>query len=296
MNAPIEWSTLIDAQQAQVKQHPIFNGIAKVLSITGKISPTLTGKWLNSLWFTPQAMPIKKEDKAWIDNASTEWIQYKGRPVPVYRWGIGPAILCVHGWGGHSGQFTPLMQKLVEEGFQVIAFDAPAHGQAQGKRTDLTEFSDLVSLIIRGENNPIHIIAHSMGGVASIDAINRGSSALSITLIGTPLSLDYIIQVTQSQMRLDSTIIDAHKQLMSKKYGNDVWKRFDLLQTPTEFTAPLLLIYDKDDTQILFEVSQSLQQHWPNAKRIETEGLGHNRLLRNDKVIADLHHFLTHST
>lgn len=296
MNAPVEWSTLIDAQQAQVKQHPIFNGIAKVLSIAGRISPTLTGKWLNSLWFTPQPIPLKKDDKAWIDKANTEWIQYKGQRVPIYRWGTGPAILCVHGWGGHSGQFTPLMQKLVDEGYQVIAFDAPAHGQSEGKRTDLTEFSDLVSLIIQGENNPIHIVAHSMGGVASIDAISKGTPVLSLTLIGTPLSLSYIIQVTQSQMRLDTKIIDAHKHLMSKKYGDNVWDRFDLLQTPKDFTAPLLLIYDKDDTQILFEVSQSLQQHWPQATSIETEGLGHNRLLRNDNVISDLHHFLKHST
>jgi len=296
MNTPVEWSTLIDAQQAQVEQHPIFKGVAKVLSITGKISPTLTGKWLNSLWFKPQPMPLKPDDREWLEKAKIEWIHYKDQRVPIYRWGNGPAVLCVHGWGGHSGQFTPLIKKLVDEGYQVIAFDAPAHGQAEGKRTDLTEFSDLVEIIIRGENSPIHIIAHSMGGVASIDAINRGSATLSLTLIGTPLSLNYIINVTQSQMRLDRKIIDAHKHLMSKDYGNDVWDRFDLLQTPKEFGIPLLLIYDKDDTQILFEVSQSLRQHWPKAEHFDTQGLGHNRLVRDNDVGTKIQRFLSTQT
>lgn len=296
MNPTTEWSSLIAQQQAQVQQHPVFTLIAKTLSLTGKVAPNLSGKWFNKLWFKPQSMPIKSDDKSWLTSASTEWITYKQQKIPVYRWGKGPAVLCVHGWGGHSGQFTPMIKTLVDKGFQVIAFDGPAHGQAEGQRTDLTEFSDLIEILIRTEKEPVHIVAHSMGGIASVDVLNRGVPALSLTLIGTPLSLNYILEVTQAQMGLSNKIMNAHKRLMEKKYGSDVWQRYNLLESRNNFSAPLLLVYDQHDTQVLYQVSNALQQHWPHNQSITTEGLGHNRLLRNDGVISGLLRFLTHST
>ncbi|OUS00592.1 hypothetical protein A9Q81_10425 [Gammaproteobacteria bacterium 42_54_T18] len=296
MSPSIEWSDLITTQQSQIQQHPVFNAISKVLSLMGSVSPALSGKWLNSLWFKPQSMPLKEEDKSWLNTANTEWMTFNDKEIPIYRWGEGAAILCVHGWGGHSGQFTPMIKALVKKGFQVIAFDAPAHGAATGKRTDLTEFSGIIECIIQKEKSPVHIIAHSMGGVASVDVINRGFPALSLTLMGTPLSLEYIVKVTQVQMALGSNIMNAHKRLMETKFGRGVWQRFDLLKSNKELATPLMLVYDKDDTQIVFEVSGSLQRHWAHARSIITEGLGHNRLLRDEKTISGVLDFLHHST
>ena len=296
MNTSIEWSDLITQQQSNVQQHPVFNAISKVLSLTGSVSPTLSGKWLNSLWFKPQSMPLKKEDKSWLSTANTEWVPFNDMEIPVYRWGKGPSILCVHGWGGHSGQFTPMMKELVKKGFQVIAFDAPAHGAAAGKRTDLTEFSAIIECIIQREKSPLHIIAHSMGGVASVDVINRGFPALSLTLMGTPLSLEYIVNLTQVQMALESNVMNAHKRLMETKFGSGVWQRYDLLKSNQDLAAPLMLVYDKDDTQVVFEVSGSLKKHWAHARSILTEGLGHNRLLRDENTIKGILDFLHQST
>ena len=151
MHTSIEWRELISQQQSNVQQHPVFRGVSKALAMMGSVSPALSGKWLNALWFKPQSMPLKKDDEAWLGIAKTEWITFNAIEIPVYRWGEGPSVLCVHGWGGHSGQFTPMMKALVEKGFQVIAFDAPAHGAAAGKRTDLTEFSGIIEQIIKKE-------------------------------------------------------------------------------------------------------------------------------------------------
>jgi len=296
MNPSIEWSDLIATQQSQVKQHPVFNAIAKGLSLIGNVSPALSGKWLNSLWFKPQSMPLKKEDQSWLNAANTEWITFNDKEIPVYRWGEGPAILCVHGWGGHSGQFTPMIKALVKKGFEVIAFDAPAHGAATGKRTDLTEFSAIIECIIQKEKSSLHIIAHSMGGVASVDVINRGFPVLSLTLMGTPLSLEYIVNLTQVQMALGRNVMDEHKRLMETKFGSGVWQRFDLLKSNRKLSTPLMLVYDKDDTQVVFEVSGSLQQHWRHAQSIISEGLGHNRLMRDENTISGVLKFLHQST
>src|SRR5438105_1441963 len=53
--------------------------------------------------------------------------------VAVYRWGKADRrILLVHGWGGKAAQFFSFVGPLLENGFEVIAFDAPAHGLSSG--------------------------------------------------------------------------------------------------------------------------------------------------------------------
>src|SRR6267378_1472357 len=46
--------------------------------------------------------------------------------IIYYRWGSGSKrVLLVHGWGGRAAQFFALIPRLVDAGFEVIAFDAP---------------------------------------------------------------------------------------------------------------------------------------------------------------------------
>jgi pimeloyl-ACP methyl ester carboxylesterase len=53
--------------------------------------------------------------------------------IAVYHWGKGGRrILLVHGWGGKAAQFFSFVGPLLDAGFEVIAFDAPAHGASSG--------------------------------------------------------------------------------------------------------------------------------------------------------------------
>lgn len=39
----------------------------------------------------------------------------------------------VHGWSGRGTQMSKIAEALVEQGYRIISFDAPAHGKADGK-------------------------------------------------------------------------------------------------------------------------------------------------------------------
>lgn len=56
-------------------------------------------------------------------------MQVGGAPVTTYAWGEGPAVLLVHGWSSHTGCMAGFVDPLLERGFRVVAFDAPAHGR-----------------------------------------------------------------------------------------------------------------------------------------------------------------------
>src|SRR5260370_41180864 len=90
--------------------------------------------------------------------------------VAVYRWGkTDRRILLVHGWGGRAAQFFALIPRLLEAGFEVIAFDAPAHGASSGSFASGPAFARAAQNIA---GDAVHgIIAHSLGAAGSAIAL-----------------------------------------------------------------------------------------------------------------------------
>ena len=41
---------------------------------------------------------------------------------------VVPGVLFLHGWGGSPFDFKDMIAALVSAGYEVITFDAPAHG------------------------------------------------------------------------------------------------------------------------------------------------------------------------
>ena len=50
--------------------------------------------------------------------------------IVAEKWGSGPVVYLVHGWGGRRGQLDPFVAPLVQSGHTVVAFDAPSHGDS----------------------------------------------------------------------------------------------------------------------------------------------------------------------
>ena len=49
--------------------------------------------------------------------------------------------------------------------------------------------------------------------------------------------------------------------------------------------TPLLVIHDQNDKEVPWQVGKSVADAWPGAELILTQGLGHQRILRNEAVI-----------
>ena len=84
--------------------------------------------------------------------------------MAVTTWGeSGPAVLLMHGWGGARAQMTGFVEPLLSAGYRVVAYDQPAHGESDGKMTNLLEIAPTMDLIKETEGNFDAIIAHSFG-------------------------------------------------------------------------------------------------------------------------------------
>ena len=71
------------------------------------------------------------------------------------------------------------------------------------------------------------------------------------------------------------------------KYGKD-WQNIFV----SDFKVPTLIIHDKDDEEISIEDARLLQKSWTWAKLIETNGLGHRRILYDKHVIRKVLDFI----
>ena len=70
---------------------------------------------------------------------------------------------------------TPLIKK----GYEVLAFDAPAHGESTGKTINAVVYKDLV-LIFGSSYGPIDsFVTHSFGGLALVLALEEIPHAAS---------------------------------------------------------------------------------------------------------------------
>lgn len=83
----------------------------------------------------------------------------------------------IHGFCEHAGRYEPLVQALVGGGYEAWSMDYRGHGQADGRRGHVDEFSDyledlqrFVSLIREqvGERR-IFLLGHSLGGLILAD-------------------------------------------------------------------------------------------------------------------------------
>jgi len=256
---------------------------------------------LSKLWFTV----FKSKPKLWITEfwqqaESCIEVELKDKSIPVSLWGQGPLVVMMHGWSGSGVQFRRLIPGLVAAGYQVAAFDAPAHGSNPGKHSHLLEFSDSI-LAIQQQIGPIDtVMAHSLGGMAAVVSAQRGLLARQMILFGPHLDVEKMYQSYSDLLNLNPKLSNRFRDKIGRKMADilgidDVWN----FLTPANLLARSnyqgLLIYDNQDEEIPLEQFEAIKQHWLGCQTLETEDLGHHRILKDESVIESVLAFMDRS-
>jgi len=210
----------------------------------------------------------------------------------VYSWGQGPVILGVHGWAGAGIQFGAWVNPLVDAGYRVVLFDAPAHGRAQGESTNLFEMAEVVARVAASVGRVHGVLAHSIGCIAAARAIADGLKPDYLVMLAPPVSLTAVMDNLGRQLGLSQDVLAVHLQLMEERFGKSVWEQLDLEALSRTLTQRGLMVIDDDDTSISPDESERVFNNWENANVLRTRGLGHHRLLWSpmvvDTVLRDL--------
>lgn len=216
-------------------------------------------------------------------------VEVAGRRVTAERWGSGPVVQLVHGWGGWRQQLGTLVQPLVELGFTVVSHDAPSHGDsapgALGRgRTTMLELAEALAAVADTVGPPTAVVAHSGAAVATLHAMRRPD---------TPLRPARLALVAPSVHTADMLSSFGDRFGVGPRGLADMVARlegrFDFrlaeLDAPRAVTAlgtalpELLVVHDHDDAETPWQGSADLVAAWPGARLISSSGLGHHRVI-----------------
>ncbi|VEP11605.1 putative hydrolase or acyltransferase of alpha/beta superfamily [Hyella patelloides LEGE 07179] len=239
----------------------------------------------------PRKSPSAKEQKL-IEQAEIFSIPSKIADLTAYSWGEGATVLIVHGWGGRGTQFGSFVKPLVDSGYRVLAFDAPAHGKTVGKQTNGFELAEAIATIAAKESPIDTIIAHSLGATSTALALSKEVFARKVVCLASLCWLSSSVKRFAKLAKLSQQAEDELYRLMENKFGKDVWDIVSVDKRVANLSIPALLFHDRADRDCSLRESEAISQAWQNSQLIVTEGLGHNRILRDEQVVQQTVNFI----
>ncbi len=210
--------------------------------------------------------------------------------LATYRWGEGPTVLLVHGWGGHAGRLAHFVSPLTAAGLSVVAFDAPGHGCSDRTLCSLPEIADAIRALTR-EISLFGVVGHSLGATAAALAARDGvvfDHAVFLAPAATPEN--YPGRFGRF-LGMPEEGCDFMKRRLLTRYGIR-WNDVSVASFAHAMKARLLVYHDERDTKVPFREGSAIAAAWPDARLVRLRGVGHHRILKAPEVIAGTVEFL----
>lgn len=278
------------------RKYPIhLQALRALFPLIEKFLPFVAKRIMYRFFFYPLEYPYPDVEVPYIENAESAKFEFEGEKLMLYQWGNLKAkrkILLVHGWAGRATQFWKVIEELKDKDIHIISYDAPGHGNSSGRRSSLPQFARIVTFI--QTKIPFQkIIAHSLGGAASIYAIaNKKVAIEKIVLIGAPTNAQQFLADFVEKFNGDTRSTTYLKQCVKKEFGTEIENFFADHLMPLKNFPKALAIHDKDDSEVHACHLHSLQRNLPELQVFKTKELGHTRILRDDTVIRTVTEFL----
>ena len=268
--------------------------IGRVINGISLISPTLAGKMTYKLMCLPRHRPFKSVDKAFLDTAETSYLFCAETRICVYHWDNptlpdAPKILLAHGWESHSGRWRDYVPALHDAGYSVVAFDAPAHGNSDGKILNGILYGRAITSIV-AQIGPLHaIIGHSMGGTAALIGLTRTNMIppKKVIIMGAPTNIQRITDELCALFALSATAISATYAHIAAFAGRPLTDLILHNNVHNLGHVAAFIMHDTDDDVAPVAEGRLLAANWPGATYLETKGFGH-RFLPPDQAIKEV--------
>ena len=265
---------------------------------TGKIlqfiAPPLATLFAIKLFRTPIRFKTPTRENMMAESAQKKMVLIPElkKEVMVYSYGYSKRkVLLIHGWSGRGTQLFKIADKLLENGFMTISFDAPAHGKSAGKTTMMNEFVK-TALFLEKEFGPFEIaIGHSLGGMTVLNAIKQGLNAKKGIVIGSGDVITDIIKEFVAKIQLKPKMADSIKHQFYKNFGEDI-DNYSASVAAKSVKIPILVIHDTEDAEVPVSCAHHIRQNLEQGEILITNGLGHSRILKDTKVINRIIEFI----
>jgi len=247
------------------------------------------------LFCTPQSRNKKKLPRIFEE---AEKMQFRLDKILItgWRWNHPSErkVLILHGFESSAINFDKYVKPLIKKGYEVLAFDGPAHGRSGGKVVNAPLYKKMI-LEVNKKFGPVKsYMAHSFGGLAvslALEEINH-TDDYRLVLIAPATETKTAIETFFKFLELDDSVRSEFEKTILKKGGlSSSW--YSISRAMKHIKARVLWIHDEDDT--ITPLSDALKlknENYPNIEFVITRGLGHRRIYRDNKVAKSVVDFL----
>jgi pimeloyl-ACP methyl ester carboxylesterase len=262
------------------------------------VSPRKAAEKAFELFCTPLPVRKSKQIPAVFEEAEKISFACQDMTIRGYRWmpeqGNGRKILILHGFSSNAYKFDKYVHPLLKSGFEVLIFDAPAHGMSDGKLINALIYRNTILEAERVFGPFFALIGHSLGGLAASlvfeklpDHLNR-KLVLIAPATETTTALDNFFSVIPVAPNVREIFIGMIKEIS----GEDV-PYFSVSRVARTIQAPVLWIHDTHDSICPVKDVQPVINDAPeNIHFIITEKLGHSGIYKDPKVVKAVIDFL----
>ncbi len=265
--------------------------IGKYFNVLAVFAPRKAAQKAYTLFCTPRrggVLPIQEE---FLRDASYERITVDGMEIQTYRWkGEGPKVLLLHGWESNTYRWRNLIGFLKDARYEILAFDAPAHGHSSGKILNVIRYTACTRSVVE-RYQPDYIIGHSMGGLTAVYHQYRHpeNSLKKIVTIGSPSDLEDLMLQYQKILNFNGQVLTALDLYFKELFGFGI-RDFSTAKYAIDLDIKGLLIHDELDTIAPFRASEKVHRNWKGSKLVRTKGYGHS--MHQDYVSEQIMDFL----
>lgn len=250
------------------------------------VAPVFAARVAERLFFTPPHPRASAGLRAFLASGRRFVLRVQGRRVVGWRWGQGPTVYLVHGWGSRGGRLQAFAEPLLQAGYSIVTFDAPGHGVSGRGMSSMPEFARALMAIVEREGSAHAVIAHSLGAAATTFALARGLSAGRVVFLAPPANPASWVTAFARALGLEPRTVER-MQRRSEQRLEFQWADLDIPRLARTLDVPLFIAHDADDKVVPWQDGAAIAAAWPDARLITTHGLGHSGVARAADVVRE---------
>jgi pimeloyl-ACP methyl ester carboxylesterase len=250
---------------------------------------------VQKFWTIAKA-PHDPATKAFLDGCESQTIEANGASYEYFRRGSGPTLLLVHGVHSNLGSMVPVAEELLEHDYQVVLFDAPAHGEAVGTETNPVEVRELIRGISDALDDVHAIVAHSLGGLWTLAAWSSDWRAKALVSISSPATLWYLVEKFAQFNNMDNDQVQELARAIEDDLGSGLWADYSPLELVKTLDVPGLIVHGTNDELVPAEHAADLHAGWRESTVELVEGAGHYDIVGTPTVRETVPRYLQEVT
>lgn len=247
------------------------------------------------LFCTPQPLPHKPLPKNFIEAQRLE-LKMGSEKITGYRWNKGGKrkVLIAHGFNSSAASFDSYIRPLLKKDYEILAFDAPAHGKSSGKKVNAAVYKEMIKLV-NDQFGPIKsFLGHSFGGLGLALALEDMPHDESYRLVliapatETTTAINYFFDFLKLngsfRKEFDDFIFSIHQK-------PSTW--YSISRAIQNIHAKVRWFHDEDDDVTPWpDAKKVMAKNYANVDFVITRGLGHRRIYRDQMVSKSAVDFL----